>query len=51
MQCLPKYELSSFRNLTQIAEENGFASTRSMNKVFNNIYGKNASDFYKESRS
>lgn len=40
MQCLPKYELSSFRNLTQIAEENGFASTRSMNKVFNNIYGK-----------
>lgn len=38
-------------NLTQIAEKNGFASTRSMNKVFNNIYGKNASDFYKELRS
>ncbi|MDN7145116.1 AraC family transcriptional regulator [Liquorilactobacillus mali] len=35
-------------NLTQIANKNGFSTTRAMNKAFVGIYGKNASVIYKE---
>ncbi|MFT8825907.1 MAG: AraC family transcriptional regulator [Liquorilactobacillus mali] len=35
-------------NLTQIANKNGFSTTRAMNKAFVGIYGKNANVIYKE---
>ncbi|MCI1634067.1 MAG: AraC family transcriptional regulator [Liquorilactobacillus nagelii] len=38
-------------NLTEIAVKNGFSSIRAMNKVFQSIYGKTASNIYRNQKS